>query len=102
MKVLAMILLAIRNHGFSFAELVQHDDELASLDLLNFTRQKIADAARELVANLCSLAFANALNDSLLCGKYGHATEFREINGLLEYVTNLELRIFVAGFLEGN
>ena len=51
MVVLAMILLAIRNDRFRFAELVEHDDELAALDLLHFAGEQVADARGELVAD---------------------------------------------------
>ena len=44
-EVLAMVLLAIRNDRFRLAELVEHDDELAALDLLDFAREQVADAA---------------------------------------------------------
>src|SRR4051812_45933216 len=42
MEMLAMILLAVRNDRFGLAELVQHDDELAALDLLHFAGKQLA------------------------------------------------------------
>ena len=45
MEVLAMVLLAIRNDRFRLAELVEHDDELAALDLLHLAGEQLADAA---------------------------------------------------------
>src|SRR4051812_41503376 len=100
MEMLTVVLLAIRNHSFGFAELVEHDDELAALDLLNFSGKQIADSARELVANLGALAFTDALDDSLLCSENGHAAEFSEIDRILEDIADLELRVFEARFLE--
>ena len=43
-EVLAMVLLAIRNDRFRLAELVEHDDELAALDLLDLAGEQVADA----------------------------------------------------------
>ena len=37
-EVLAVVLLAVRDDRFGLAELVQHDDELAALDLLHLAR----------------------------------------------------------------
>src|SRR6185437_14015986 len=60
--VLAMVLFAVRNDRLRPAELVEHHHELAALDLLNLTREKIANAARELVADARAFPFAYALN----------------------------------------
>ena len=87
-----MVLLAIRNDRFGLAELVQHDDELAALDLLDLAAQQIADAAGELVANARALAFANALDDSLLGGLHRGASELGEVDRDLHHVADLELR----------
>ena len=83
MEVLAMILLAIRNDRFRLAELVEHDDELAALDLLDFAGEQVADARRELVADPGALAFADALDDALLGGLHGGATELGEVDRAL-------------------
>ena len=61
-----MVLLAIRNDRFRLAELVEHDDELAALDLLDLARQQVADAAANSSRILRALAFADALDDALL------------------------------------
>src|SRR5215813_2029918 len=100
MKVFAMVLLAIRNDRFGLAKLVQHDDQLAALDLLDLATQEIANATRELVTDARSLPFAHTLNDSLLRGLNGRAPEFGEVDGNLHQVTDLEFRILEAGFLD--
>ena len=84
-----MILLAIRNDRFRLAELVEHDHELAALDLLHLAREQIADARRELVADARALALANALDDALLRGLNGGAAELGEVDRLLEHVARL-------------
>ena len=94
--VLAVILLAIRNDRFRFAELVEHDDELAAFDLLHFAGEQVADARRELVANAGALALTNALNDSLLGGLHGGSPEHGEVDRLFHDVADLEA--FVEGF----
>ena len=100
MEVLAMVLLAIRNDRFRLAELVEHDDELAALDLLDFAGQQVADAGRELVADLGALAFADALDDALLGGLDGGAAEHGEVERLLHHVAELEALVEQAGLLE--
>ena len=92
MVMLAMILLAIRNDRFRFAELVEHDDQLAALDLLHFAREQFADALGELVADARALAFADPLDDALLGGLHRGATELGEVDGDLHHVAELELR----------
>src|SRR5205823_6839742 len=90
MEMLAMVLLAIRNDGLRLAKLVEHDDELAALDLLHLARQQIAHAGRELVANARALALADALNDALLRGLHRRPAEHREIDRLFHDVADLE------------
>ncbi len=99
MIVLAMVLLAIRDDRLGLAELVEHDHELAALDLLHLAREKIADARRELVADPRALALANALDDALLRGLHGGATELGEVDRLFDDVADFEafiedLRVF--------
>src|SRR6185437_2377706 len=100
MIVLAMILLAVRHHGFCLTEAVEHDDELAALDLLHLTAQQLANARRELVADLGALALAHALQDALLRGLHGRASEFCKIGRNFHYVADLEFRILEARFFE--
>src|SRR4029079_19624485 len=88
--VFAMILLAIRNDRFGLAELVEHDDELAALDLLHFTGEQVADTAGKLVADSRALGFTNPLDDALLGGLYGGATEDGEVDRLFHDVARLE------------
>src|SRR2546423_143334 len=102
MEVLAVVLLAVRDDRFGFAELVEHDHELAALDLLNFTRQEIADSARELVADLGPLAFPNPLDDSLLRRLNRGSAELGKINRNLHLITDLEVGILETSFLEGD
>jgi hypothetical protein len=102
MEVLAVVLLAVRNDRFRFAELVEHDDQLAALDLLDLAGQQVTDARRKLVANLGALAFANALDDALLGGLNGRAPEDREVERLFHDVAGLEPFVEQLGFLEGD
>ena len=99
-EVLAMVLLAIRDDRLRLAELVQHDDELAALDLLDLAGQQVADARRELVADLGALAFADALNDALLGGLDGGAAEDGEVQRLFHHVAGLEALVEQLGLLE--
>ena len=46
MEVLAMVLLAVRDDRLRLAELVEHDHELAALDLLDLAGEQLADARR--------------------------------------------------------
>ena len=102
MEMLAMVLLAIRDDRLRLAELVEHDDELAALDLLDLAGEQVADARGELVADLRALAFANALDDALLGGLDGGATEDGEVERLLHHVAGLEALVEDAGLLEGD
>jgi hypothetical protein len=99
-KVLAMVLFAIRDDGFGFTELVEHDDELAALDLLHFSREKVSNPAGEFVADFGALAFAYTLDDSLLRRLHGRAPELGEINGNLHLIADLEVGVLEACFLE--
>src|SRR5439155_22176469 len=100
MEVLAVVLLTVRNDRLCLAELVEHDDQLAALDLLNFSREEIAHPARELVADLGSLALAHALDDALLRRLNRRSSEFSEVDGNLHLVADLKVGILKAGFLE--
>ena len=100
MEVLAVVLLAVRDDRFRLAELVQHDDELAALDLLDLAGEQVADLGGELVADPRALALADALDDALLGGLHGEAAELGERHLLLEHVADLEVGILVAGLLE--
>src|SRR5262249_12450692 len=100
MEMLAMVLLAIRNDRFRLAELVEHHDELATLDLLDLAGQKVADAGGELVADPRALAFAYALDDALLGRLHGGAAEHREVDRLLEHVADLESFVIRASVLD--
>src|SRR2546429_5772049 len=74
-KVLAVVLLAVRNDRFGFTELREHDDDLATLDLLYFAREELADLVGELFPDAGPLALADALDDALLRGLYRRAAE---------------------------
>src|SRR5688572_10121842 len=105
-----MILLAVRDDRLGFAELVEHDHQLAALDLLHFARQQVAELRGELIPNLGTLALTNPLDDPLLRRLHGGATEDGKIDGLLEHVADLEVilelpsvveRDFLAGIFDG-
>src|SRR4029077_560604 len=100
MEVFAVVLLAVGNDCLRFAELVEHDHELAALDLLDLSGKKVSDSAGELVADLRSLAFPNALNDALLGRLYSRAPKLREIDRNLHLVADLELLVLEPCFLE--
>src|ERR1041385_3848886 len=100
MEVLAVILVAVRDDRFGFTELVEHDDDLAALDLLDFAREQLADLARELFADAGALAFAHALDDALLGRLHRRAAELLERHLFLEHVAGLEVRVFVTRFFE--
>ena len=100
MVVLAVVLLAIRNDRFRLAELVEHDDELAALDLLHFAGEQIADPRRELVADAGALAFAYALDDPLLRRLHRRAAEHGEVDRLFHDVAGLEALVERLGVLD--
>jgi hypothetical protein len=83
-------------------KLVEHDDELAALDLLDFSRQKITDPARELVADFRPLAFPYALDDALLGRLDGRSSELGEVYWNLHLVADLEIGVLEPGLLEGD
>ena len=86
-----MILLAIRNDRFRLAELVEHDDELAALDLLDLAGEQIADARRELVADACVRSPSRTrwmMRCFAACD--GRAAELGEVDRLFEHVADLE------------
>src|SRR5205823_13355739 len=83
-----------------FTEFVEHDDELAALDLLHLTGGEVANPAREFVANLGALALAHPLDNPLFGCLEGSASELGEVDGNLHLVADLEVRILVAGLLE--
>src|SRR6202040_1214767 len=93
MEMLAMVLLAVGNDRLCLAELVEHDDELATLDLLDLSGKKISHSAGELVADLRSLAFPDALDDALLGRLYRRASELGEIDRDFHLVADLELLV---------
>ena len=101
-KVLAMVLLAVRHDRLRFAELVEHDHQLAALDLLHLAGEELADAAGELVADAGALALADALDDALLGRLHGAAPELREVDGDLHDVADLELPVLELRLLEGH
>src|SRR5690606_786674 len=74
-KPLAMILLAIGNDRLGFTEPVQHDHELAALDLLDLAREQFTHLVGELVTNAIALTLPHALDDPLLGGLHRQATE---------------------------
>ncbi len=100
MEMLAVVLLAVRNDGFGFAELVQHDHELATLDLLHLSREQLAHAAGELVPDPGPLTFADALDYPLLSRLHGRAPELGEVHRLFHHVADLELLVSHPRFFE--
>src|SRR2546426_6717457 len=48
-EVLAVILLAVGDDRLGFAELREHDDDLAPLDLLDFAREELSHLVGELL-----------------------------------------------------
>src|SRR5678815_5608435 len=102
MEVLAVILLAVGDDRLRFAELVEHDHELAALDLLDLAGQQIPDARRELVADLRALALPHSLDDALLGRLDGRAAEDGEVERLLHDVAGLEALVEDLRFLEGD
>ena len=97
-----MVLLAVRNDRFRFAELVEHDDELPALDLLDLAGEEVADASRELVADARALAFADPLDDALL-GRLDRGTsEDGEVDRLFHHVAGLEALVERLGVLDGD
>ena len=99
MKVFAVVLLAVRDDCFRLAELVEHDDEFAALDLLDFSRKEVAHSAGELVTDLGALALADALDDALLRRLDRGASKLGEVDGNLHLVADLEIGVLVARLL---
>src|SRR5205085_1331945 len=100
MEVLAVILLAIGDDGLGLAELREHDDDLAALDLLHFARQQLSHLVGELLPNAGPLALAHPLDDALFGGLHGSAAERLERYLLLEHVAHLEVLVFEARLFE--
>ena len=102
MEMLTVVLLTIRNDRLGLTELVEDQDDLASLDLLDFAAEQLTDPVPELLADLGALALAHALDDPLLRGLHREAPEPLEGHLLLEHVTHFEVRILELGLLEGD
>src|SRR5438445_106197 len=100
MEVLAVVLFAVGDDRLRLAELREHHDDLATLDLLHLTREQLADLVGELLADPGPLAFAHALNDALLRRLHRRAPERLEGHFLLQHVADLEVRVLEARFLE--
>ena len=96
-EMLAVVLLAVGDDRLGLAELVQHDDELAALDLLDLAGQQLAHLVGELLADPGPLALAHPLDDPLLGGLHREPAEFGEGNLFLEHVADLEVGVLVAG-----
>ncbi len=102
MEMLAVVLLPVRDDRFGFAELVEHHDQFAALDLLDLAGEQLTDPATELVANLGALTLADALDDPLLRGLDGSASKLREVDRDLHRVADLKLGVLVAGLFDGH
>ena len=100
--MLAMVLVAIGDDRFRFAELGQHHDDLAALDLLDFARKQLPDLARELFPDARALALTDALNDALLGRLHRGAPKLVEGHFLLEDVARLEFRVLEARSFQGD
>src|SRR5581483_9915876 len=100
MKVLAMILLAIRDDRLGFAELREHHHDLAALDLLHLAREQLADLVAALLAYPRALPLAHPLDDPLLGRLHRRAAEGLERHFLLEHVADLEVRVLEPRLLE--
>ena len=99
-EMLAVVLLAVGDDRLGLAELVQHDDELAALDLLHLAGEQLAHLAAELVADPRALALAHPLDDPLLGRLHGQPAELGEGNVLLQHVAHDEVGILEPGVLE--
>src|SRR5437667_465353 len=99
-EVLAVILLAVGDDRLGFAELREHDDDLAPLDLLHFAREELSHLVGELLPDAGPLALAHPLDDALLSCLHRGAAERLERHLLFQHVAHLEVLIFEARFLE--
>src|SRR5215204_6575247 len=101
-EMLAVVLLPVRNNRLRFPELVEHDDELAALDLLYFAREQLADFGGEFLPNAGSLTFTDPLDDPLLGGLNSEAPEFHKWDLFLEHIAQLEVGVLVLGLFQRN
>ena len=99
-EVLAVVLLAVGDDRLRLAELVEHDDQLAALDLLDLAGEELADLVGELVADARALALAHPLDDPLLGRLHRQPPEGLEGDVLLEHVAELELGVLEPGLLD--
>ncbi len=102
MEVLPVILLPVGHDGFGLPEFVQHDDQLAALDLLDFSRQKLAHLRGELLPDPGPLAFAHPLDDPLFGRLNRQPAKVDKRNLFLEHVAHLEVGIFVLRLFQGD
>ena len=100
MEVLPVILLPIGDDGFGLAELVQHDDQLAPLDLLDLARKQLSHLGGELLPDPGPLAFPDPLDDALLGGLDREPAEIDEGDLFLQHVADREVGILVLGLLQ--
>ena len=97
-----MVLLAVRDDRLGLAELVEHQHQLAPLDLLDLAREQLAHLVGELLADPVALTLAHPLDDPLLGRLHRAATESRERDFLFEHVAELEVGVLVARLFEGD
>src|SRR4051812_38179520 len=100
MEVLPMVLFPIGDNGFGLAELIQHDDELAPLDLLNLAGEQLAHLGGEFLTDARPLTLTNPLDDPLLGGLHCKAAELYETDLFLQHIADSEVRIFVLRLVQ--
>ena len=100
MEVLPVVLLPVGYDRLGLAELVEHDDQLAPLDLLDLAGEQLADLGGELLPDAGPLAFPYPLNDPLLGRLHREPAELDEGNLLLEHVADLEVGVLVLGLFQ--
>ncbi len=89
--MLPVILLPVGDDGFGLPELVEHQDQLPSLDLLDFAGEQLTHLVAELLADLAPLPLADPLNDPLLGGLYCQPPEFGKGDLLFEHVPGFKI-----------
>ena len=81
-EALPRILFLPRNDRLGIARSIEHEHELAALDLLHLSRKQLADPVGVFLANALAFTFADQLHDPLLGRHDGIAPNWENSTGI--------------------
>ncbi len=99
MEMLPVVLLAVGHDCLRLTELVEHQHQLAPFDLLDLSREELANLVCELVPDAGPLAFPHPLDYALLGRLHCQPAELLEGDFFLQHVADLEVLVNESSFL---